>query len=159
MNWSFDITLKTRAILYKFLDNFSLEQLNIVPNGYQNSIYWNIMHVVVTQQLLVYGLSSVPMLIDSDRIDAFRKGTKTENDASMEDVDKLKDLLFSTIEQTQRDYAAKIFTNYTNYTVSTKSTLTNVEEAIEFNNFHEGIHLGYILAMKNTINHTNQDEI
>jgi hypothetical protein len=32
-----------------------------------------------------------------------------------------------------------------------KSTLTNVEEAIEFNNFHEGIHLGYILAMKNSI--------
>ncbi|MDA0316932.1 MAG: DinB family protein [Bacteroidetes bacterium] len=151
MNWSFDITLKTRAILYKFLEQFSLEQLNTVPKGYRNSIYWNIMHVVVTQQLLVYGLSGLPMLIDSQLIEAFRKGTKTEEDASQKDVDLLKGLLTSTIEQTQRDYAAGIFTNYTTYTVSTKSTLTNVEEALEFNNFHEGIHLGYILAMKNTI--------
>jgi hypothetical protein len=151
MNWSFDITLKTRAILYKFLEQFSLEQLNIVPNGYRNSIYWNIMHVVVTQQLLVYGLSGLPMLIDSQLVEAFRKGTKTEEDASQKDVDNLKDLLISTVEQTQKDYAAGIFTNYTTYTVSTKSTLTNVEEALEFNNFHEGIHLGYILAMKNTI--------
>ena len=151
MNWSFDIILKTRAILYKFLEQFSLEQLNTVPKGYRNSIYWNIMHVVVTQQLLVYGLSGLPMLIDSQLIEAFRKGTKTEEDASQKDVDLLKGLLTSTIEQTQKDYAAGIFTNYTTYTVSTKSTLTNVEEALEFNNFHEGIHLGYILAMKNTI--------
>ncbi len=151
MNWSFDITLKTRAILYKFLEQFSLEQLNTVPKGYRNSIYWNIMHVVVTQQLLVYGLSGLPMLIDSQLIEAFRKGTKTEEAASQKDVDLLKGLLTSTIEQTQKDYAAGIFTNYTTYTVSTKSTLTNVEEALEFNNFHEGIHLGYILAMKNTI--------
>lgn len=151
MDWSFDITLKTRAILYKFLENFSLEQLNSVPKGYRNSMYWNIMHVVVTQQLLVYGLSNVPMLLDSEYIKAFRKGTKTEHDASQDDIEYLKSLLISTIEKTQSDYAAGIFTTFTSYTVSTKSTLTNVEEAIEFNNFHEGIHLGYILAMKNTI--------
>lgn len=151
MDWSFDITLKTRAILYKFLENFSLEQLNSVPKGYRNSMYWNIMHVVVTQQLLVYGLSNVPMLLDSEYIKAFRKGTKTEQDASQDDIEYLKSLLISTIEKTQSDYAAGIFTTFTPYTVSTKSTLTNVEEAIEFNNFHEGIHLGYILAMKNTI--------
>lgn len=151
MDWSFDITLKTRAILYKFLENFSLEQLNSVPKGYRNSMYWNIMHVVVTQQLLVYGLSNVPMLLDSEYIKAFRKGTKTEQDASQDDIEYLKSLLISTIEKTQSDYAAGIFTTFTSYTVSTKSTLTNVEEAIEFNNFHEGIHLGYILAMKNTI--------
>ncbi|CAI8396278.1 MAG: Uncharacterised protein [Formosa sp. Hel3_A1_48] len=151
MDWSFDITLKTRAILYKFLEKFSLEQLNSVPKGYRNSIYWNIMHVVVTQQLLVYGLSNVPMLLDSEYIKAFRKGTKTEQDASQDDIEYLKSLLISTIEKTQSDYAAGIFTTFTSYTVSTKSTLTNVEEAIEFNNFHEGIHLGYILAMKNTI--------
>lgn len=151
MDWSFDITLKTRAILYKFLENFSLEQLNSVPKGYRNSMYWNIMHVVVTQQLLVYGLSNVQMLLDSEYIKAFRKGTKTEQDASQDDIEYLKSLLISTIEKTQSDYAAGIFTTFTSYTVSTKSTLTNVEEAIEFNNFHEGIHLGYILAMKNTI--------
>ncbi len=151
MDWSFDITLKTRAILYKFLEKFSLEQLNSVPKGYRNSIYWNIMHVVVTQQLLVYGLSNVQMLLDSEYIKAFRKGTKTEQDASQDDIEYLKSLLISTIEKTQSDYAAGIFTTFTSYTVSTKSTLTNVEEAIEFNNFHEGIHLGYILAMKNTI--------
>jgi len=147
MNRSFDITLKNRAILHRFLVDFSLSQLNTVPDGYRNSIYWNIIHVVVTQQLLVYKLSDVPMLIGSDLVDAFRKGTKTERGATQHEVEHLKKLLFSTIEQTQKDYDAGRFTSYNSYTVSTKSTLTNVEEAIEFNNFHEGIHLGYILAL------------
>ena len=115
------------------------------------SIYWNIAHVVVTQQLLVYKLSGIPMLVETGLVDAYRKGTKTEHDVTQQEVNHLKTLLFSTIEQTQRDYDLGIFKTYNQYTVSTNSTLTCVEEAIEFNNFHEGIHLGYILAMKNSI--------
>ena len=151
MNCSFDIALKNRAILLKFLTDFSLDQLNEVPKGYRNSIYWNIAHVVVTQQLLVYKLSGIPMLIETDLVDAYRKGTKTERDVTQQEVNHLKTLLFSTVEQTQRDYDSGIFKTYNHYTVSTNSTLTCVKEAIEFNNFHEGIHLGYILAMKNSI--------
>ena len=109
MNRSFDITLKNRAILHRFLVDFSLSQLNTVPDGYRNSIYWNIIHVVVTQQLLVYKLSDVPMLISSDLVDAFRKGTKTERDATQHEVEHLKKLLFSTIEQTQKDYDAGLY--------------------------------------------------
>ncbi|MGB5463369.1 MAG: DinB family protein, partial [Aureibaculum sp.] len=30
-------------------------------------------------------------------------------------------------------------------------TLNNIQDAIEFNNFHEGIHLGYILALKKLV--------
>ena len=55
------------------------------------------------------------------------------------------------LNKTKEDYSHKLFKNYNEYTVSTKSTLTNVEEAIDFNNFHEGIHLGYILALKRSL--------
>ena len=150
MEWSFDITKKNRAIFSNFLSVFSLEQLNTVPKGFKNSIYWNIAHVVVTQQLLVYHLSQLPMLVSDQFIEKFRKGTQTEFDATKENVDQLKKLLFSTLEQTKLDLDNGLFKSYQPYTVSTKSTLKTVEEAIEFNNFHEGIHLGYILAMKNT---------
>ena len=150
MEWSFDITKKNRAIFSNFLSVFSLEQLNTVPKGFKNSIYWNIAHVVVTQQLLVYHLSQLPMLVSDQFVEKFRKGTQTEFDATKENVDQLKKLLFSTLEQTKLDFENGLFKSYQPYTVSTKSTLKTVEEAIEFNNFHEGIHLGYILAMKNT---------
>lgn len=80
-----------------------------------------------------------------------RKGTKPEQDVTWAEVDLIKGLLFSTIEKTKEDYNNNVFETYNEYTVTTKSTLTNVDEAIDFNNFHEGIHLGYILALKRAL--------
>ncbi len=148
MDWAFDISIKNRVLLASFLDNYTLEQLNKIPDGFSNSIIWNIAHTIVTQQLLVYRLSGLPCLTSDDLIERFKKGTKPNGDLSQLEVDAIKDLLFSTIEKTKADYQNKVFKEYTEYTVSTKSTLTNVDEAIDFNNFHEGIHLGTILAIR-----------
>lgn len=151
MDWAFDITIKNRAIFKTFLETYTLEELNKVPNGFNNNIIWNVAHTIVTQQLLVYNLSGLPMLLSDEMVAMYRKGTKPERDVSYAEVDLIKGLLFSTIEKTKEDYSNKIFETYNEYTVTTKSTLTNVDEAIDFNNFHEGIHLGYILALKKSL--------
>jgi len=148
MSYTLDITLKTRAIFKNFLETYSLEQLNKIPEGFSNTIFWNIKHVVITQQLLTYSLSGLPTLLSEKEIEAFRKGSKAEAKVTEEEVELLKEQLFSTLKQTKEDYNNGEFKNYTEYTVSTKSVLSNIDEALEFNNFHEGIHLGYILAMK-----------
>lgn len=151
MDWAFDITLKNRKLLESFIENHSLEELNKVPIGFNNNIIWNIAHTIVTQQLLIYNLSGLPMLLPDELVKAYRKGTKAEKVLTQAEVDAIKNLLFSTIEKTKEDYATNIFQSYNEYTVTTKSTLRNVEEAIEFNNFHEGIHLGYILALRKSL--------
>lgn len=151
MNWTFDICLKNRNILDGFLNQFSLDKLKKIPDGFSNNLIWNIAHVIVTQQLLVYRNSQLPMLVSDEMVAKYRKGTKAEHDVNQEEVNEIRSLLFSTLEKTQDDYFNGHFKNYIEYTVSTKSTLTNVEEALEFNNFHEGIHLGYILALKKLI--------
>jgi hypothetical protein len=114
-------------------------------------VFWNIAHTIVTQQLLVYGLSNTPFLITSELVNTYKKGTKTTHEATKEELVLIKSLLFSTIEQTKIDYENGVFENYTSYTTSLDVTLTTIEEAMSFNAFHEGIHLGYILAMKNSL--------
>ncbi|MEZ4796845.1 MAG: DinB family protein [Flavobacteriaceae bacterium] len=151
MNWTFDICLKNRNILEGFLNEFSLDELNKIPKGFSNNLIWNIAHVIVTQQLLVYGNSQLPMQVSDEMVAKYRKGTKAEQKVTQDEVNHIKTLLFSTLKKTKEDYNNGVFKNYTEYTVSTKSTLTNVEQALEFNNFHEGIHLGYILALKKSI--------
>lgn len=151
MNWAFDITLKSRAILKTFIETYSLEELNRIPEGFKNNIIWNIAHTIAVQQALIYKLSGLPTIISQDMLTKFAKGTAPERDLTQSEVDEIKGLLFSTIEKTKEDYENEVFQNYHEYTVTTKSTLTNVMEAIEFNNFHEGIHLGYILALKKSL--------
>ena len=149
MDWNDTVTQQNRVLLSKFLDKFSLEQLNTVPKGFKNSIFWNIAHTVVTQQLLTYGLSGQPLLIQDQLVAHYKKGTVTVHNANKKELEELKSLLLSTLKQTKIDYDNGCFKNFTPYTTSLKVTLSTIEEAIRFNVFHEGIHLGYILAMKN----------
>ncbi|MDG1329222.1 MAG: DinB family protein [Flavobacteriaceae bacterium] len=148
MDFTFDIALKTRILFYKTLENLTLDQLNTKPKGFNNTIFWNIKHVVITQQLLIYRLSELPVLVTETEIGTYKKGTKSESKATIEDIELLKYQLFSTLEKTKEDYQKGLFKKYTAYTVSTKSILTSIDEALAFNNSHEGIHFGYILAMK-----------
>ncbi len=151
MNFAFEIIHKNRKILYTFLKEAPLEYLNKIPEGFNNNIFWNIAHVVVTQELLVYNLSGLPMIVSDNLVSKYRKGTSPESNATQEQVDELKTLLFSTYERLVDDYEKGVFKDYSPYTTSTNTTINNVEEAINFNLFHEGIHLGYVLALKRVL--------
>lgn len=145
------ITRVNRKMLEKMLDSYSLDQLNEVPEGFKNNLIWNIAHMVVTQQLLVYKLSGLPMMIDNEMVDLYRKGTKTERPATAEEVSEIKKLLFTTLDKTEKDLSNDIFKSYNDYETSTGFVLKSVEDAMNFNNYHEGIHLGYILALRKAI--------
>ena len=66
MDWAFDIAIKNRVLLQGFIENHTLEELNKVPTGFSNNIIWNIAHTIVTQQLLIYQLSALPMMVSDD---------------------------------------------------------------------------------------------
>lgn len=148
MNSVFEVQKTIREILLKILDNHSLEQLNKIPTGYSNNLIWNIAHCVSTQQVLVYKLSGLPMMVSEDFINKYRKGTKPEGDVSQEEVNEIRTLLSTTLEQVQKDFDNGIFQNYTEYTTSMGYTLKNINGALEFNNYHEGIHTGIIMSIR-----------
>ena len=148
MKQAFDITYQNRKVLLTFLQNYSLEQLNKVPTGFNNNIIWNIGHIVVVQQLLAYKLSGLQPMISSELIAKYARGTKPETDATTYEVEEIKGLLFKTIEQTKDDFESSIFKTYREFTNDLGFTLTSIEEAISFNNFHEAVHLGMIMSIR-----------
>lgn len=148
MNQLFTITETSRTMVSKILENHSLEQLNKIPDGFSNNLIWNIAHVVVTQQLLVYKLSGLPMMVSDGIIEKYKKGTKPEQAATQSEVDEIKSLLFATIEKTKEDYTNGIFKNFDEYPTSTGFILNTVEDAMAFNNFHEGLHIGILMSLR-----------
>lgn len=148
MNQTFDITRTSRKMIAPFLENYTLEQLNAIPDGFSNNLIWNIAHIVVTQQLLVYKLSGLPTMVSDEMIEKFRKGTKPEHSVTQAEVDEIKSLLFATIDQTEVDFENKIFKNFDEYPTSTGFVLKSVKDAMIFNNFHEGLHLGILMSIR-----------
>ena len=148
MHQVFDITRTSRKLLSQFLDNFTLEQLNTIPHGFNNNLIWNIGHIIVVQQMLVYNLSELPMMISSEMVDKYKKGTKPEHDATQAEVDEIRSLLFETINQTKADYNSKVFKNYREYPTSSGFIIKNAEDAMAYNYYHEGMHLGVMMTIR-----------
>ena len=148
MEYTFRINHSGRNILLQFLENHTLEQLNKIPEGFNNNLIWNIGHIVVVQQMLVYRLSGLPMMITDEMVAKYMKGTKPESDATEQDVEQIKSLLFTTLEQAKKDFQGDIFKTYNEFTTSAGYTVKNAQDAMEFNNYHEGLHTGIMMQIR-----------
>lgn len=152
MDYTFDITLKNRHLLNKLIDSHTPEQLNHIPDGFNNNIIWNIGHSIVTQQLLVYGLSRQEFRVPQEWVDNYKKGSKPTKFIDETEINAIKKSLFDSLENLKLDYTNGLFKNFKTYTLSTTGgILTNVEEALAFNNYHEGLHFGYSIALARAI--------
>lgn len=147
----FNILRITRNNILSLMEGLSTEQLNKIPEGFNNNIIWNIAHNIVVQQLLIYKLSSTDMRVSDEMVEKYKKGSKPSHQVSEDEIKSIKDLLIKTVDWLEEDYASGIFKNYKEYTTSYNITLTSTEEAIVFNNTHEGLHLGYAIALRKLV--------
>ena len=148
MSSVFETQKTIRQVLLNILDNYSLEQLNKIPEGFNNNIVWNAAHCVAVQQALIYKLSGLPTAVSKEFLMKYAKGAKPEGDVSQQELDEIKALLSTTLHQTQNDYNQNVFVNYNEYTTSLGNTLRDINGALEFNNYHEGIHTGVIMSIR-----------
>lgn len=148
MEYTFRINTLSRNVFLKFLENHTLEQLNKIPEGFSNNLIWNIGHIVVVQQMLVYKLSGLSMMISDEMVAKYMKGTKPDGNVTQDEVLELKALLFSTLEKTQKDFQDNVFKDYKEFTTSAGYTVTNAHDAMEFSNYHEGLHTGVVMQIK-----------
>lgn len=148
MEATFRIWQTSRGLYQNFLDNYSLDQLNTIPLGMSNNLIWNIGHVIVSQQKLVYVLSGLPMHISDSFFEKYQNGSCPDGKTTQAEVDEIKKLLSEMVEKTKSDFEAGVFKEFHPYQTKTGFHLGTWKEAMEFNNYHEGIHLGIMLQIK-----------
>ena len=148
---NFDITRASRKNVLNLLKGFTAEQMNTIPTGYRNNLVWHLGHLLVTQQLLTYNLAGHKLKIQNELVDQFGKGSEPLKQFSKEEIDEIKEEFLEVIDTTELDYNAGIFTEFSSYETSFGITLSTVDDAIQFNNVHEGLHMGLIMAMRKLV--------
>lgn len=148
MNALFKIWETSRNNYLRFVESFTLDQLNKIPEGFNNNIIWNVGHIIAAQQSLVYRLSGQPMHISDDFFELYKPGTRPERAVTQAEVDEMKALLISLCDQTKNDIENKIFTSFTERMTVTGFHLGTLADALEFNNYHEGLHLGMMMSIR-----------
>ncbi len=151
MDKAFNILETTRNNMIKLASKFTVEQLNIIPQGYKNNMMWNLGHVLVTQQLLCYKNAGVEPSLSNEIIEEFRKGSAPSRTYTKEDLDFITTQLLTLVSKTKKDFDQNTFNGYNTYQTSYGVKLTSFEDALVFNNTHEGLHFGYMMAMSKLI--------
>ncbi len=142
---------QTRQTLAALVDALPEEALITIPEGFNNHILWNVGHLVVTQQVLVYGLSGLQPNVSAEMMGAFRKGTSPRDWDRAWTLAEIREPFLSLPDQTEADLRAGRFETYREYTTTPGVTLRSVDDAVRFNQYHEGIHLGSVLALRKLV--------
>jgi hypothetical protein len=142
---------QSRNLFINLLDGLSIETLNEIPEGFNNNIIWNFGHVIVSQQILCYKLANVPLKIDAAYVSKYSKGTKPLSFIDEEELIFLKHQAVFLIDELITDIQAGIFDNYGAYTTSFGVVLNKIEDAVKYVAMHEGLHLGYVMALKKIV--------
>ena len=151
MNSALDRLLQTRKNFIELVEGLSIEKLNTMPTGFSNNIIWNFAHTLAAQQILCYKLSGLPMHLEAAFVEAYKKGSKPEGKVSEAEIKKYVEKAVSLIGQTSADLETGIFKKFVSYITSYGITISNIEEAIDFVNIHEGLHLGYAMALRKAV--------
>jgi hypothetical protein len=141
----------TRQNILGIFGKHGLEQQNAIPAGLNNNMVWNAGHVIATMELLVYGLAGLKTPSDREFIDRYRKGTRPEGSVTRRECDLIAGKLLTGVAQLEQDLEKLDFSNYKEYPTSYGVTLSSVEDALAFNNMHEAMHLGTLLALRNLL--------
>lgn len=143
--------IETRKNFLRLVESLTEEQLNKVPEGLNNNIIWNFGHSIVTQQLLCYNLSGNKMYTNKELVHKYRIGTKPEEPISKSEIEALKAMALELPAKMEEDLKTEMFKEFKEYTTSYNVTLSNIDDAVKFNNVHEGLHLGYAMALRKLV--------
>ncbi|MES2275666.1 MAG: DinB family protein [Bacteroidota bacterium] len=147
MSHQFEIIRKPRTTILAAIEALSLDQLNQVPAGFNNNIIWNLGHMVAAQCGIWYKRAGLPLPIEESFFETYKPGTKPERAYTADDLAQIKELMFSTLDKMEADLQTNMFANYPTWTTRYGADIANINEAVAFLPFHEGLHIGAIVAL------------
>lgn len=130
------------------IDGLSDEQLLVIPDGRDDNIIWNIGHLLCSSSRLAYVFSGFPLPIPEDYLDQFGKNSTATAWDSNPDVQEVLKKFVDQPAQIESDYLVDKFTEYKTLQIVPDNDIQSVEEAIAFHCFHEGLHIGKVLTLK-----------
>jgi len=141
----------SRGYLLQVIDGLTDEQMLEVPEGAVNNVLWNLGHIVNAHDRFTYGACEVESDVPESYTDLFTGGTSPSDWQSPPSIEEVMGHIKEATEKTYADYAAGKFDNYNAFELTPVLKIKNIDDALQFNCLHEGVHIGIILSLKRLI--------
>ncbi len=151
MNEKIETIRKTRSYLLQAIKELTPDQLNKIPDGFNNNIVCNLGHLVAAQEGICYVRAGLKPPGGEDFFNRFKPGSKPENKLNEEETEKIKELMLTSLNVLEQDYEKGFWTSYPAWSTRYGVEIKSIDEAINFLHFHEGLHSGHVLSMKRIV--------
>jgi uncharacterized damage-inducible protein DinB len=148
-NQQLDTIKQPRLMILSILEKYTHEQLNTNPAGFNNNIAWNLGHMLAAQLGICYKRAGLE--VDESFYQTYKPESKPEGPITQQQLDEIKEKLISSLDQLEQDLRAGLFTNYPSWTTRYGVVISNIDDAISFLPFHEGLHVGYIMSLRKLV--------
>lgn len=126
----------------------SEQQADIVPKGFNNSIRWNLGHILTIQERLAFELIKEKPALDQDLMGLFMKDTKPSDwQSAPPDLPTLFELLKDQPRRLQERLQGRLAEPL----ITPFRGVTRLDELLILTIGHEGLHAGYIMAQKRAV--------
>ncbi|MBH0229180.1 DinB family protein [Halobacillus yeomjeoni] len=143
----------TRSFFLMGAEKITEENADIIPNGYPNSLRWQLGHVYVSLEFFAFRLAGEDVHIPEGYNEMFARGTSPEEwTTEPPKVDELKGLLSEQKERLLKTFEGRLEEKLSEPFKAGPFQLDTVGEVILFALHHESEHIGVIKGLKNGIN-------
>ncbi|REE68676.1 DinB family protein [Paenibacillus taihuensis] len=141
-----------RSQTLKQLDGVTEEMADRVPEGFRNTIRWNLGHVYVVLERYIFQYLNLPQQLPAGFKELFEFRTSPldwQPGAAIPTLAELEQLLSGQLERVEAAIANRLHETLPQpYTTSTGLTIESPEQFCSINLFHEGMHLSVIKLYK-----------
>ncbi|QJD86135.1 DinB family protein [Cohnella herbarum] len=141
-----------RGQTFKAMEGVSEEIADRIPEGFRNSIRWNLGHIYVVLERFAFLHANLPLLLPEGFKERFESGTSpltSQVSFPAPSLQQLETLLKDQQERIREALAPRIHEQISPpYTTSAGMTLGSIDQFLSFNLYHEGMHLNAIKNYK-----------
>lgn len=143
-----------RKLLLERTKDLTVDQHNIIPPGFNNNIIWNMGHILVVSEDLLYGNSPYQRPVHEFEKSSFQKGSAPDEIIGKDDISIIR----HSLRQTAQYYKMCTGIDKPGNRVNTGSNFgfTMIsDEVMRFLLFHEGMHyrrIGQLMEIVKAVN-------
>lgn len=127
------------------MQELSEEEADQMPEGFRNTIRWNLGHIYTVQNALLSKFGGKEVDMPSPYLELFAPGTKPADwKGDIPTLGAMKEKLENQPEQLKKALAGQLDEE----AVESFKSLSTVGEILTFTMYHEGMHVGAIQSIK-----------
>ncbi|RIW27092.1 DinB family protein [Bacillus salacetis] len=132
------------------LDNTTEEMADTVPDGFKNSIRWNLGHIYLSHENLVHSFAGEKGNIPEGFNELFGFNTSPDQwESTAPSLKELRELLSAQPERLKASFMGRLSQKGEKPFQMTKDiAFETLAEVVSFANWHEGLHQGAITTLK-----------